>query len=243
MNRYFIRLAYNGSAFHGWQIQENAHSVQAELTNKLSLILKEKLSIVGCGRTDTGVHAREFFAHFNTEQTLGNIKDLVFKLNAFLSEGIVIYDIFLVENDFHTRFSATKRTYKYYISPLKDPFYKHISYHFYPYLDVEEMNRAASFLFDYTDFTSFSKSHTQTATNNCKITVANWKVENNMLVFTISADRFLRNMVRAIVGTLLEIGAGKLEAEDIKSIIESKDRKNAGFSVPAKGLFLHKVEY
>lgn len=243
MNRYFIKLAYNGSAFHGWQIQENAHSVQAELTHKLSLLLKEKLTIVGCGRTDTGVHAREFFAHFNTEQTLENIKDLVFKLNAFLSEGIVIYDIFLVANDLHTRFSAKKRTYKYYISPLKDPFYKHISYHFYPNLNVEEMNKAASFLFEYLDFTSFSKSHTQTATNNCKIAEANWEMENNMLVFTISADRFLRNMVRAIVGTLLEIGAGKLKAEDIKTIIESKDRKNAGFSVPAKGLFLHKVEY
>jgi tRNA pseudouridine38-40 synthase len=243
MNRYFIKLAYNGSGFHGWQIQENAHSVQAELTNKLSLLLKEKLSIVGCGRTDTGVHAREFFAHFNTEQTLENIKDLVFKLNAFLSEGIVIYDIYLVDNDLHTRFSAKERTYKYYVSPLKNPFLKHLSHAFYPDLNIIAMNKAASYLLDYVDFTSFSKTHTQTATNNCNISFAEWKMENDLLVFTISADRFLRNMVRAIVGTLIEIGIEKLKPEDIKTIIELKDRKKAGFSAPAKGLFLHKVLY
>jgi len=243
MNRYFLKLAYNGSGFHGWQIQNNAHSVQAEISNKLSLLLKEDLNIVGCGRTDAGVHASEFFAHFEIERELDKLKDVVYKLNSFLSEGIVVYDIYKVDNELHSRFSAKKRTYKYYISTVKDPFRSHLSYYFNAALDVEEMNKATAFLFDYEDFTSFSKLHTQTATNICEIMEANWEFEDKMLVFTISADRFLRNMVRAIVGTLVEIGRGKLNAEDIKSIIESKDRSKAGYSVPAQGLFLHGVEY
>jgi len=243
MNRYFLKLAYNGSGFHGWQVQNNAHSVQAEITNKLSLLLKEDLNIVGCGRTDAGVHASEFFAHFEIERELDELKDLVYKLNSFLDEGIVIYDVYKVDNDLHSRFSAKKRTYKYYVSTQKNPFRSHLSYYFNVPLNVEEMNKAAAFLFDYEDFTSFSKLHTQTATNICKITEAEWWFEDNMLVFTISADRFLRNMVRAIVGTLIEIGRGKLKAEDIKTIIESKDRSKAGYSVPAQGLFLSGVEY
>ena len=243
MNRYFIKLAYNGSEFHGWQIQENAHSVQAEIADKLSLLLKEELNIVGCGRTDTGVHANEFFAHFETSNTLENSKELIYKLNSFLSDGIVIYDIYLVDNDMHARFGARKRTYKYYISQIKNPFNNHLSYYFNFPLNMEEMNRAAAMLFEYDDFTSFSKLHTQTATNNCKIENAAWMEQDGMLVFTITADRFLRNMVRAIVGTLIEIGRGKLKAEEIKTIIELKDRSKAGYSVPAQGLFLHKVEY
>ncbi len=243
MNRYFIKLAYNGSGFHGWQIQNNAHSVQAEISKKLSLLLKEDLNIVGCGRTDAGVHASEFFAHFEIERELEKLKDLVYKLNSFLDEGIVVYDIYKVDNELHSRFSAKKRTYKYYISTVKDPFRSHLSYYFNVALDVEEMKKATVFLFDYHDFTSFSKLHTQTATNICEIMEANWEFEDNMLVFTISADRFLRNMVRAIVGTLVEIGRGKLKAEDIKTIIESKDRSKAGYSVPAQGLFLSGVEY
>ncbi len=243
MNRYFIKLAYNGSGFHGWQIQDNAHSVQAELTEKLILLLKTDLNIVGCGRTDTGVHASEFFAHFDIEDEIENTEDLMYKLNSFLSEGIVIYNIYLVDNQLHSRFSAKKRTYKYYISTIKNPFQNHLSYYFNVPLNVEEMNKATNYLFDYEDFTSFSKLHTQTATNNCKIEKAEWTEEDGTLVFTISADRFLRNMVRAIVGTLIEIGRGKLKAEDIKTIIESKDRANAGYSVPAHGLFLNKVKY
>jgi len=243
MNRYFLKLAYNGSGFHGWQIQNNAHSVQAEITQKLSLLLKEDLSIVGCGRTDAGVHASEFFAHFEIERELDNLKDLVYKLNSFLAEGIVVYDIYKVDNEMHSRFSAKKRTYKYFISTVKDPFRSHLSYYFNVPLNVDEMKKATAFLFDYDDFTSFSKLHTQTATNICRIMEADWRFEGDMLVFTISADRFLRNMVRAIVGTLVEIGRGKLQAEDIKSIIETKDRSKAGFSVPAQGLFLSGVEY
>jgi len=243
MNRYFIKLAYNGLAFHGWQIQDNAHSVQAEITDKLKLLLKTDLHIVGCGRTDTGVHASEFFAHFDIEGEIKNFKDLSYKLNNFLSDNIVVYDIYQVEDDFHSRFSASKRTYKYYVSNKKNPFKNHLSYYFQHDLDVKEMNKACLYLFEYKDFTSFSKLHTQTATNDCKIESAEWTEEDGMLVFTISADRFLRNMVRAIVGTLVEIGRGKLKAEDIKTIIELKDRSKAGYSVPAQGLFLHRVEY
>ena len=243
MNRYFIKLAYNGSGFHGWQVQDNANSVQGEITDKLKLLLKDDLHIVGCGRTDSGVHANEFFAHFDTEIIIDNTNKLVFKLNSFLSEEIVIFDIYKVKNDFHSRFSAIKRTYKYYVSLKKNPFKNNLTYYFHHTLNVAEMNKACSYLFDYEDFTSFSKLHTQTATNNCKIESAEWVEEDGILVFTISADRFLRNMVRAIVGTMIEIGRGKLKAEEIKTIIEAKDRSKAGYSVPAQGLFLHRVEY
>ena len=243
MQRYFIKLAYNGTNYHGWQMQENAHTVQAEITEKLSLLLHDKVSIVGCGRTDTGVHARDFYAHFEVNELKFSEKDLAFKLNSFLPADIVIYDIYKVASDFHTRFSATSRTYRYYISLIKDPFSDKISYRFVGNLDVESMNKACFYLFDYTDFTSFSKLHTQTATNNCIIQHAQFEMVNNQLVFTITADRFLRNMVRAIVGTLVEIGKGKMKPEEMKTIIEAKDRSRAGFSVPACGLFLERVQY
>jgi len=243
MNRYFIELAYNGSGFHGWQIQDNAHTVQEELTEKLALLIKQKINIVGCGRTDTGVHAKEFYAHFDTDLDLGNTKDLVYKLNSFLSEGLAVYRIYRVDNELHSRFSAKSRTYKYYISLKKDPFNKHLSYYLNIDIDIEAMQKACKYLLGAKDFTSFSKLHTQTATNNCHITDAHWVLENNNLIFTITADRFLRNMVRAIVGTLLEVGKAKLQAEQVKEIIELKDRSKAGFSVAAHGLFLHKVIY
>lgn len=243
MFRYFIKLAYDGSDFHGWQMQDNAHSVQAELTEKLMLMLKEDLHIVGCGRTDTGVHARMFYAHFDINSEIEGIRDFIYKLNSFLPRSIAIYDLYLVDNEMHTRFSAKSRTYKYYISTQKNPFKENFSYQFLPKLNVENMNRAAELLLDYTDFTSFSKLHTQTATNNCDISHAKWEETDDMLVFTITADRFLRNMVRAIVGTLIEVGKGKMKVEDFKKVIESKDRGEAGFSAPAKGLFLHDVGY
>lgn len=243
MHRFFIKLAYNGTNYHGWQIQENAHSVQAEITEKLSLLLRKDISLIGCGRTDTGVHAREFYAHFEVLKLDYNIKDLVYKLNRFLPSDIVIYNIFEVNNDLHTRFSASSRTYKYYISTVKNIFGEKTSYYYNGKLDVEAMNMACPFLFDYTDFTSFSKLHTQTATNNCIIKCAEFEMIDNMLVFTITADRFLRNMVRAIVGTLVEIGKGKLDPQEINLIIKAMDRTKAGFSVPAHGLFLEKVVY
>jgi tRNA pseudouridine38-40 synthase len=243
MKRYFLKLAYDGSSFHGWQVQENAHSVQAELTEKLSLMLKEDLQIVGCGRTDTGVHAREFFAHFEINKDLESIDDFVYKLNAFLPKSIVVYDLYAVDNNMHARFSAKSRTYKYYISRRKNPFNDNYSFQYFPELNIEKMNEAAKILYDFTDFTSFSKLHTQTATNNCNVSHAGWELCNNLLVFSITADRFLRNMVRAIVGTLLEVGVEKLSLADFKEIIENKNRNKAGFSVPAKGLFLFSVKY
>lgn len=243
--RYFIHLAYNGTPYHGWQIQPNASSVQETLENAFSLLLGETIGIVGCGRTDTGVHAADFYAHFETEQELSeaNLTQLTFKANSFLSEDIRIYRIFMVNNDVHARFSATARTYQYHVSNVKQPFGKDFCHRVFYKPDIELMNKAAKILFEYTDFTSFSKLHTQTATNNCTILYARWDMVGEEYVFTISANRFLRNMVRAITGTLLEVGRGKLSLDDFRKVIESKNRCNAGTSLPAKALFLTKVEY
>ena len=243
MQRYFIKLSYNGANYHGWQMQENAHTVQAEITDKLSLLLEEKIHIVGCGRTDTGVHAHEFYAHFEVDDLKISLKDIFYKLNSFLPSDIVIHDIYRVPGDLHSRFSATSRTYKYYISIIKDPFNEKTRYYFNGSLDINAMNQACANLYEHTDFTSFSKLHTQTATNNCIIQLAKFERIENELIFTITADRFLRNMVRAIVGTLFEIGKGKMKAEEINRIIKAKDRSMAGFSVPAHGLFLERVIY
>jgi tRNA pseudouridine38-40 synthase len=243
MNRYFIKLAYKGTNYHGWQIQENAHTVQAELNEKMTLMLAESINLVGCGRTDTGVHAREFYAHFEISREPNDLRELAFRLNGFLPDDIVIYEIFKVSPDFHARFDAKSRTYKYYLSRQKNPFLTGQSFYYHGDLDIVKMNMACIILFDYNDFTSFSKLHTQTKTNNCKILEARWEEIGRELVFTIRADRFLRNMVRAIVGTMIEIGSGKLGVEDMKRIIEAKDRSDAGFSVPAEGLFLEKVDY
>jgi tRNA pseudouridine38-40 synthase len=243
MNRYFIKLSYNGTRYHGWQIQENAHSVQAEINDKLSLLLNEKVNVVGCGRTDTGVHAKEFFAHFDIKNIIDDQMDLCFKLDRFLPLDIAVHELFEVPNAIHARYSAKSRLYRYYINRMKDPFVQGQSYFYHGPLDIKKMNEATGFLFDHTDFTSFSKLHNQTNHNHCKIMQAGWEELGTKLVFTIKADRFLRNMVRAIVGTLMEIGKGKLEPAEIKRIIEAKDRSKAGFSVPAEGLFLEKVEY
>ncbi|MCB2209119.1 MAG: tRNA pseudouridine(38-40) synthase TruA [Bacteroidetes bacterium] len=243
MHRYFIKLAYKGTHYHGWQIQDNAHTIQEELNTKISLMLSETVNLVGCGRTDTGVHAREFYAHFDISKELDQLENLAFKLNGFLPEDIVIFEIFKVPTDFHARFDAQSRTYKYCISQRKNPFLTGQSFYYHGALDIVKMNAASKILFDYSDFTSFSKLHTQTKTNRCTIYHANWEKKGEELIFTIRADRFLRNMVRAIVGTMIEIGSGKLGVEDMKRIIEAKDRSDAGFSVPAEGLFLEKVSY
>lgn len=243
MYRYFIKLAYKGTHYHGWQIQENAHTVQAELNEKISLMLGESINLVGCGRTDTGVHARAFYAHLDISNEMDQLESLAFKLNGFLPEDIVVFEIFEVPLDFHARFDAKSRTYKYYISRQKNPFLTDQSFYYHGELDIAKMNAACEILFDHSDFTSFSKLHTQTKTNNCKIYEARWEERGQTLVFTIRADRFLRNMVRAIVGTMIEIGSGKLEVKDMQRIIEARDRSDAGFSVPAEGLFLEDVEY
>jgi len=245
-SRFFIELAYNGRSFHGWQIQPNAITVQETLQKAMETILRQKIAIVGCGRTDTGVHARQFFAHFDLdlEAIQLNADQLSYKLNQFLNNEIAVFRIFKVNREAHSRFDALSRTYEYRLRLGKSPFDQDITYHSaYPRLDFDLMNKAAALLFNYTDFTSFSKTGTDVKTNNCKIMLAEWRKEKDVWIFTIKADRFLRNMVRAIVGTLLEVGSGKIDLEGFKNIIESKNRSNAGWSVPAQGLALVKLEY
>ncbi len=241
--RYFIQLSYKGTAYHGWQVQPNGISVQELLQNALSTILKEKTEIVGAGRTDSGVHARMMIAHADMDE-IASIPDFVYKLNSFLPADIAIQNITPVHADAHARFDAVSRKYEYWITTAKNPFLTDAAMRVYGVLDFEAMNRAAQTLFDYTDFTSFSKLHTDTKTNNCRIMHAEWlPTDENVWVFTIEADRFLRNMVRAIVGTLLEVGRGKLSIEDFRRIIEAKSRCKAGVSVPAHGLYLVAVDY
>ena len=243
--RYFLKLAYNGENYFGWQMQPNGVTVQEVLNNALSLLLKEKISLVGAGRTDTGVHAREFYAHFDTEKQYSEPerKDFRNRINSFLPQDIVIYDFYPVKDHFHARFDAVSRTYRYYIATEKKPFHIKSAYRVFHALNIENMNQACEKLFLYKDFTSFSKAHTQTKTNDCNITQASCFYENELLVFEITADRFLRNMVRAIVGTLLEVGKGKMTVVEFCRIIEQKDRSLAGVSVPAHALFLEKIIY
>ena len=243
MPRYFMHLAYNGFQYCGWQIQPNAPSVQGEIERCLSLKLNQKIDITGCGRTDAGVHARNYYAHFDVSETIDDCDELVRRLNVFLPNDIAVYRIWEVMPETHARFDAISRTYHYYICRQKSPFHLSDAYNYNGPLDVGAMQEAANMLSDFTDFTSFSKLHTQVKTNNCKITEARWFEENGLLVFRISADRFLRNMVRAIVGTLLEVGKGRMTLEEFRETIEKKDRCAAGESVPAQALFLEDVRY
>ena len=240
--RYCIEFSYLGKNYFGYQIQPDQISVQEVLEKALSTILREKIKTTGAGRTDTGVHAKKIFAHFDTEKNIGD--NLVYQLNSFLPQDISIKIIFPVKEDFHARFDATFRTYEYYITLEKNPFTQDSSWQIWKRdLDVDRMNEACKILFQYEDFTSFSKLHTGNKTNNCKIYKAFWEQDRLELKFTISADRFLRNMVRAIVGTMVEIGNGKMEPEDLHKIIQDKDRSSAGTSAPPQGLFLVDVGY
>ncbi|WP_089853361.1 tRNA pseudouridine(38-40) synthase TruA [Chryseobacterium taeanense] len=240
--RYFIEFSYNGKNYFGYQIQPNAVSVQEEMEKALSTILREDIKTTGAGRTDTGVHAKKIFAHFDTEKVLG--QDLPRKLNSFLPPDISVKRIFQVKDDFHARFGATYRTYEYYISLDKNPFTQDSAWqHWRRPLDINTMNEACKILFEYEDFTSFAKLHTDNKTNLCKIYKAEWEQEGSELKFTVSANRFLRNMVRAIVGTMVDIGAGKLKPEDLRTVIENKNRNSAGTSAPAHGLYLVDVGY
>jgi tRNA pseudouridine38-40 synthase len=241
--RYFIRLAYKGTNFHGWQRQENAHSVQKEIENALTVLLRENIELTGCGRTDSGVHASEYFAHFNYSKPIENTEQLTYRMNSFLTKDISIFEIFRVRNDFHSRFSALSRTYEYRIDTGRNPFLQEFSYYFYAPLDLTKMNEACAVLFEYNDFTSFAKLHSNNKTNLCRILRADWQRNDQMIVFTISADRFLRNMVRSISGTMLDLGIGRISLSDFRQIIEAKSRSKAGFSVPASGLFLTHIEY
>lgn len=246
MQRYFIQLSYNGTAYHGWQIQENTfRTVQQVLNEMLSRLLNEPIVITGCGRTDTGVHATEYFAHFDStiEDLEINQDKWIFKFNFALPADIAIQKIITVKEKSNARFDAISRTYQYIINKKKDPFQIDRSCFLYGALNIEEMNKATKILFDHIDFSAFAKTNTQNLSNNCKIYKAEWKEENDLLIFTISANRFLRNMVRAIVGTLLNVGKGKISIEEFNEIIESKTRSKAGFSAHACGLYLTKVEY
>jgi tRNA pseudouridine38-40 synthase len=240
--RYFIKLAYNGTQYHGWQYQPNAASVQETMNKAFSTILNSEISLMGAGRTDTGVHAREMYAHFDFDAPF-DIPNLIHKLNSFLPKDIVIYDILPVADEAHTRFDATKRTYEYHINTFKDAFLQEQSWYFHQKLDLDLMNKAAKSLLKHTDFQCFSKVNTDVNTFDCSIFEAYWKQENEKLIFTISANRFLRNMVRSIVGTLINIGLHKITLNDFETIIKNKNRDKAGFSVPAHGLYLTKIEY
>lgn len=248
--RYFIELAYNGTDFHGWQVQPNAVTVQELLDKALTTILRSPVETVGCGRTDTGVHAKEFFAHFNAPQppegganVLASLPKIVLGLNSLLPPSIGIKQIIPVQPDSHARFDATLRSYEYHIHFQKDPFKHNYSWLMRDKPDVGLMNKAAAIIMEYTDFSCFSKSNTQVMTNNCKVSRAEWVNHGESIVFHISADRFLRNMVRAIVGTLIIVGRKEIEPFEVRKIIESKNRSKAGTSVPACGLYLTQVKY
>ena len=239
--RFFIELSYKGTNYHGWQVQPNANTVQAEINKALSLILNAKIEVSGAGRTDAGVHAKQMFAHFDWDKEF-DFHTTIIKLNSFLANDIAVRSFFKVKDEVSSRFDALSRIYHYNIVQQKSPF-KTTAYFVHKHLDVKQMNLASQYLLGKQDFTSFSKANTQTFTNNCNVMVASWQWQDGELVFTIKADRFLRNMVRAIVGTLLEVGIGKIKAEHVKEIIAQNDRCMAGTSVPANALFLSEIEY
>ena len=240
--RYFIELSYNGKNYHGWQIQPDANSVQEELNKAISTILQEEISVVGAGRTDAGVHASQMYAHLDTDKKLN--KNHVYKFNSLLPDDIVVYKIHSVKDDAHARFDAISRSYEYKIWLGRNPFLLETTWQlYYQKLNISLMNNAAKVLLEYEDFQCFSKVKTEVHTFNCDVTLAEWKQKENELTFHISANRFLRNMVRAIVGTLIDVGTGKTTIEEFRKIIESKNRNNAGLSVPAKALFLTEVTY
>ena len=272
MGRYFIHLAYNGACYNGWQTQPELPTVQLTLEKALSTLLRTPIAVVGCGRTDTGVHASDFYAHFDAEGAV-DCNQLVFKLNNLLPPDIAIFDIFPVADNAHARFDATARTYQYHVSDRRLPFRQGQYCRIYFKPDIALMNEAARVLMEYEDFTSFAKLHTQVKTNICHLSEARWdfvpvksyelrvkseadadadeklRTQNSELitdyewVFTIRSNRFLRNMVRSVTGTLLDVGRGKLTIDGMREIIEKKDRCAAGVSMPACGLFLTKVEY
>lgn len=242
-NRYFIKLKYNGQKYHGWQIQPNAPSVQACINKALQLILNCEVETTGCGRTDTGVHAKKFFAHFDLENPINDLNLLQKRLDAMRLPGILCEAILEVPLDLHARFSAISRSYEYHIMQQRDPFLEDFAFHVFGKLNFEKMNEAASKLLGCHDFAAFSKSNTQVHTSICTVTEAIWEIDGNNAVFRIRADRFLRNMVRAIVGSLLDIGLEKKEVDEIVRIMQSHNRSEAGSSVPAHGLFLTQIEY
>jgi tRNA pseudouridine38-40 synthase len=239
--RYFVELSYDGTPFVGWQRQPAGDSVQSCLEDALSILFRKPLSIVGAGRTDAGVHAHQLFAHVDLDEHVD--QDLTFRLNKLLPKEIAVRNIIAVTQDAHARFDAVSRIYRYHITTQKNPFLQKRSYQFAKPLDLDLMNQAAKILIDHKNFKCFSKSKTDVKTYVCDIQQVHWQQNGSELVFFIQANRFLRNMVRAIVGTLIEVGLRKISISDFEAIIESRDRSQAGYSVPAHGLYLEKVNY
>lgn len=244
MPRFVLELAYKGTHYHGWQLQPNALGVQQLLNKALTVLFRQTVDTVGAGRTDTGVHASCFVAHFDLSESpaIGPDK-AVFQLNALLPPDIVVYSFFPVNDDFHARFGAISRTYHYFITNKRTPFLSDYA-HIVPVMpDVQRMNEACTLLLEVEDFSSFCKAHSDNKTTICRLKTCHWSAFDDYLVFTIEADRFLRNMVRALVGTLLGVGYGKLTLGQFKQIINARNRQEAGLSVPAKGLFLSGIRY
>lgn len=244
MQRYFVTFSYDGTNYHGWQIQPHDNSVQAELQKALSTLLRQDVEVVGAGRTDTGVHARQMAAHFDLDAPLADPRQLAYKLNRLLPRDIAVYDVFPVADDMHARFSATRRTYHYYIHTHKNPFLRKYSCELHYDLDFALMNEAASHLLTVDDFGAFCKSHTDVKTTLCNVTEARWvQTADDSWYFVIAANRFLRNMVRAVVGTLIEVGRHRMTIEDFDRVVAGKKRTAAGESMPGNALFLEMVEY
>ena len=235
-------LSYKGTRYHGWQLQENANTVQAELNRALSLLLDEEIETTGCGRTDAGVHARAYTTHFDCAE-IADTQHLTHKLNGILPHDIAIAELTETKPEFHARFDAVERTYKYFIHSRKSAFFDEFSYFFPRRLDIDAMNETATEMIGTHDFSSFCKVHSGAKTGICTLRSAKWTNQDDKLIFTVSADRFLRNMVRATVGTLLDAGLGKINRKDFLEILKAGDRRKAGVSVPAKGLFLWEVKY
>ncbi|MBT8276434.1 MAG: tRNA pseudouridine(38-40) synthase TruA [Bacteroidia bacterium] len=241
--RYFVDISFNGKNYHGWQIQPDALSIQEVLERTFSTFFRAEIKVTGAGRTDTGVHASQMVAHFDMNTEIEDMNEVIFRLNSFLPKDIAILDIYPVIDEAHARFDAIEREYQYGILFDKDPFRVDVAYQIHQMPDIEIMNQAAQLLLGHQDFQCFSRSNTDVKTYYCDVKEASWEYEDYFLIFTIAADRFLRNMVRAIVGTLLDVGHGKITIEEFQEIIKSKDRTKAGASAPAHGLFLTRVEY
>ena len=245
LSRYFINLSFKGTNYNGWQIQPGAVTVQGTLQNALSMLLRENILLTGAGRTDSGVHAINYIAHFNSADiNLNNNDELIRKLNSFLPYDIIVQAIFKVDIKTHARYDAISRTYHYIITKNKNPFLKEFSHHFYWPIDIQSMNRACDILKNHSDFTSFSKLHSDNKTNICRLQEAEWReTPEGIIVFRVTSDRFLRGMVRAITGTMLDIGSGKMDYTEIERVLADKNRSEAGMSAPPNGLFLTNITY
>ena len=243
MQRYFVYLAYDGTAYHGWQVQPNGNSVQAELQNALSVLLRQPVEVVGAGRTDTGVHARMMAAHFDFDTPVDEVQ-LAYKLNRLLPKDISVDRVVAVDSSMHARFSAVSRTYHYYVHSRKNPFKRAYSYELHYQLDFRAMNEATQHLLQVEDFGAFCKSHNDSKTTLCRVTRALWVQDDaDSWHFVITANRFLRNMVRAVVGTLIDVGRQRISKEEFIKIVERRNRTGAGESMPAHALFLEDIKY